>query len=186
VWAWLAASIFGCVGGGTEPSVDGDQTGTFEDTRDGAEYTWVRIGTQVWMAENLDFVTSSGSWCYQDTLARCAEYGRLYDWEAATSACPAGWHLPSDAEWSALVDAMEPEAGAKLKVGGISRFEGTLAGIRNYDGWFVYLEAQGHFWTSTPEGMDHARERILWSDRTDVAATGFGMVAGVSVRCLRD
>lgn len=186
VWACLTASAFGCGGGGTDPPVEDDRTGTFQDARDGSVYAWVLIGTQVWMAENLDFATTSGSWCYQNLPARCAEYGRLYDWEAANDACPGGWHLPTDAEWSALVEAMEPEAGAKLKVGGSSGFEAKLAGFRNYDGWFVSLGAQGHYWTSTPEAMDHARERILWSDRTDVAAVGFGMIAGVSVRCVRD
>lgn len=186
--ACLAGMALGCgnAGGMAPPIDDDDSTGTFEDERDGSIYSWIRIRNQVWMAENLDFASPSGSWCYHDMPGRCVEYGRLYNWDAAMTACPAGWHLPGDTEWSTLVEEVGPEPGSKLKVGGSSGFEAKLAGFRNYDGWFVSLGAQGHYWTSTPEGADHARERILWSDRTDVAATGFGTIAGVSVRCVRD
>jgi len=184
----LACTSLGCGNGGLTPIDGGDSTGTFQDGRDGRVYSWIGIGAQVWMAENLKFVGPSGSWCYQNMAARCVEYGRLYNWDAAMAACPAGWHLPSNAEWTTLVEQVGPEPGSKLKIGGGSGFEAKLAGFRNYDGGFVSLGAQGHFWTSTPEPevTDHARERIVWSDRTDVAQTGFGNIAGVSVRCVRD
>lgn len=80
-----------------------DTSGTFIDNRDGHVYKWVKIGTQIWMAENLTYDAGSGSWNYFNDPAY-ATYGRLYDWETAKKACPAGWHLPDDSEWTILTD----------------------------------------------------------------------------------
>jgi len=82
-------------------------------------YRTTQIGSQTWMAENLDYKVE-GSTCYNsayDGDAYCAKYGRLYNWDAAMTACPLGWHLPSNEEWSVLVDFVGGErvAGAKLK-----------------------------------------------------------------------
>jgi uncharacterized protein (TIGR02145 family) len=88
------------------------------------------------MAENLNF-DATDSRCYDDDEGKCAEYGRLYDWSTAMGleascnssacnskiqpkhqgVCPSGWHIPSDAEWQALVDFAggDETAGTKLK-----------------------------------------------------------------------
>lgn len=71
----------------------------FTDSRDGKKYRTVKIGDQIWMAENLNY--SSGT-CYKKEDANCDRYGRLYTWKDALDASPEGWHLPSKEEWQTL------------------------------------------------------------------------------------
>jgi uncharacterized protein (TIGR02145 family)/uncharacterized repeat protein (TIGR02543 family) len=105
----------------------------FIDSRDGNRYNGIAIGTQVWMAENLNYdvpdVTTDI--CYAGSVDSCEKYGRLYDWSTAMGGasssnkvpsgvqgvCPAGWHLPSYAEWDTLINFVggESTAGEKLK-----------------------------------------------------------------------
>jgi len=77
----------------------------------------VTIGTQIWMAENLNIEYGEGSLCYGNSPDSCAKYGRLYTWDAAKMACPTGWHLPTNAEWETLVGYVggSSVAGNKLK-----------------------------------------------------------------------
>jgi len=92
------------------------KTETFTDPRDGKVYKTVKIGEQVWMAENLNF-ECEGSVSYDNDPSNAEKYGRLYDWETAMKVCPPGWHLPSKEEWVELVDFAGGEyvAGEKLK-----------------------------------------------------------------------
>jgi uncharacterized protein (TIGR02145 family) len=105
--------------------------GCFTDERDSTKYRTVTIGTQTWMAENLNFAgdeeTEVGA-CYKNSPDSCARYGRLYDWStvmgfepSCNSArcsdqvqsphrgiCPVGWHVPSNDEWQDLVKYVDP------------------------------------------------------------------------------
>ena len=125
--------------------------GTMTDSRDGKSYKTVGIGTQTWMAENLNYDykvagESYGSYCYADELENCALYGRLYTWGAAIDTlktgcgdrkgcsqsgkargiCPTGWHLPDTTEWSILFASVGAEWDADLWTGGSWTIAGKM------------------------------------------------------------
>jgi len=115
--------------------------GILLDTRDGQVYRTVTIGTQTWMAQNLNYRNTTGSSdtvgvCYNNSADNCAKYGLLYTWAEAMGVssaygtsmlnptlpaqglCPNGWHVPTDAEWTSMqsvVDATDATIGTKLK-----------------------------------------------------------------------
>lgn len=117
--------------------------GEMTDARDGQMYQTVTLGDQTWLAQDLNYAADS-SVCYEDDPANCELYGRLYDWEAALTACPDGWHLGSDEEWSALIKFLDPEADPQagsgvveesIWAGGMMKATGNLrdeTGLWNY------------------------------------------------------
>jgi uncharacterized protein (TIGR02145 family) len=58
------------------------------------------------MAENLNYATEDSK-CYANKPENCKKYGMLYNWNAAIEVCPAGWHLPTNAEWDYLYRFVE-------------------------------------------------------------------------------
>ncbi len=122
----------GCVGFDPEAEIEhyGTMKKQFCDERDGKKYAYVNIGTQIWMAENLNY-NATGSRCYGDSESNCVKYGKLYNWATAMNnsessiavpsgvqgICPSGWHLPSPAEWLVMtthIGGADTE-GKKLK-----------------------------------------------------------------------
>ena len=128
-----------------------------------------------------------------------AQYGRLYNWYAVDDArnlCPAGWHVPSDDEWTILVDFNGGSLEAGLAMKAINGFEdggnGTnssgfsgLPGGRCWVGSFDYAGRSGLWWSSTFNGSE-AWFRELWSASNEVNRDDYNRGAGLSVRCLKD
>ena len=158
-------------------------------------YRTVTIGTQKWMAENLDNAVA-GSVCYGNFSYNCTKYGRLYTWEAAKTACPSGWRLPTNAEWTMLVSFVGGSAGTKLKskTGWNNDGNGTDAhgvsalpgGIGSNDGYFFYVGNEGHWWSATGFDTSLAWSRSMRYDNENVVS-GYDFKSNLlSVRCVQD
>ena len=195
---------------------------TYTDSRDGNTYKIVKIGEQYWMAENLAYLPSvspSSAESYPEpyyyvngykgtsvSAAKAADnyvtYGVLYNWPAALTACPSGWHLPSDAEWIELKNALTGvDKGSQLAGNtslwnngalknssqfGISGFSCVPGGFRNFGGGFYFVGSGGNWWSATEYNSGGARDMNIGCDNTSINSGFSAKDFGFSVRCLRD
>ncbi|NLJ07080.1 MAG: hypothetical protein GX437_05370 [Sphingobacteriales bacterium] len=161
---------------------------TFKDSRDQQVYKTVEIGNQVWMAENLKY-KMTGSFCFDKVQAYCDTFGYLYTYKAATKACPAGWHLPSKAEFMELINylgGME-KAGASLIKGGKSGFDALLGGDYTSDNDFFYgIGRHTSFWSSTIANAEDAFTMEIHEEDYSLAVYQNLFENGYYVRCLKN
>lgn len=175
---------------------DEDCRGIMMDDRDNKAYMTVTIGSLTWMAENLNYKTD-GSYCYENKASNCKKYGRLYEWYAAKKACPAGWHLPSKAEFETLWSATSRlEVGKMLKSkngwengnNGIDAygFRALPAGERS-GGLDIssFAGSQASFWSSAEDFSDFSKAYHLKLYNADFASL-FALFKNqaYSVRCV--
>jgi len=191
--ALISMSALGCDGTTTSstelPPPPPSEAGATGDV-DPSTYQTVQIGNLEWMAENLATVVSTdgasltGVWVYADQESNAAEHGRLYDWEAARRACPAGWRLPTNADWLNLEAAVGENAGTKLKLGGSSGFDAKMSGLR-LDDRFEFLGQVAVFWSADESGDGtHAICRRLSPNSPDLSFDNNETDFGLSVRCV--
>ena len=184
----MMAMVFCVVGCVNDPN---PEFGEMTDARDVQTYQTVTLGDQTWLGQNLNYETDNNSWCYDDDPENCETYGRLYDWDSAMTACPAGWHMASDEEWSTLIKYLDPRAdpnadlaesdvaGGMMKATGtiedetglwrrpnrdatnVSGFSAVPSGTRFATGSFNMLSQHVMFWTSTEYNANSAWTRML-------------------------
>ena len=171
--------------------------GSLTDSRNGQTYKTVTLGNQTWMAENLNFEVDA-SLCYESRKQGCDELGRLYEWDGAKKACPAGWHLPSDDEWKELEAFLEsPDSGGRIlksTTGWSSGGNGTdragfaaiPAGNSDKTGLFNNRGFSTTFWTSSKKLLGDPWFRRLHFDETGIARETSDKSYLYSVRCVKD
>ena len=183
----------------------------------GKTYHTVAIGDQCWLKENLDIGTRiDGSseqtdngilekYCYNDSLANCALYGGLYQWNEAmqyeTTAgakgiCPTGWHIPTHEEYGTLTAAVSDDGNALKAVGqgtgsgagtNTSGFSALLAGYRYLgDGHFYLLGIESYIWSSTEMITLNAYLLSLDLSSSPPYRGSDDERNGFSIRCLND
>jgi uncharacterized protein (TIGR02145 family) len=159
------------------------------DSRDGKYYKIVKIGNQVWMAENLAFNYGSGCWAYDNNLSNVTKYGYLYNWETAKNVCPNGWHLPLKSEFETLLNNVGGAGNAaynSLKIGGNSGFSAPLGGWRYFNGNFNLIREYAYFWSSSAYGDADASILYFYSYNSGAYMAYYGRSSGFSVRCIQD
>ncbi len=196
----------------------------------GREYEFATLGEQTWMLENLAYLPAVNDpmdgaddhafyYVYNyagevvsaaKNLLNYSEYGVLYNWNAAMTACPDGWHLPGDEEWKILerylgmlssqVDEVDWRSGGSVgrkmksqsgwRDGGngdnSSRFNALPGGLKSYSGLFADLEKYGNFWSSTADQTFDAWYRWLGYEEDGINRNTSSKRRGFSVRCIRD
>ena len=191
---------------------------------DGNAYTTVYIGTQLWMVENLyttsyntgdpipevtdntawgALVTGGYCWYDNDEATYSDPYGALYNWYAVNTGdlCPDGWHVPTDADWTALSDYLggEAVAGGELKETGTTHWLATNVGATNSTGFtalpgglrddtgnFAYIGQYGNYASSTLFDSTHWITRQLSFANAELNSGNRNLANGYSIRCIKD
>ena len=203
-------------------------TNTLKDLRDGKTYKTVAIGSRVWMAENLKYA-AEGSACSSDDEANCDTDGRLYKWAIAMDSsetvpcgnkivcdladsttqptvrgiCPEGWHLPSDADWDALIAATgDTEHAAKALKSkdswksypgeDVYQFNVKVTPYRGTDGGLNTF-GTALFWSSTEFVQSNANGLYsnnacgrLFDNQNFVTHNSYSKKQAMAVRCVKD
>jgi len=193
---------------------------------DGNVYHTITLGTQVWMVENLKttrfndgtsipLVTDANQWssntgpgyCWfnNDQATYKESYGALYNFFASASGklAPAGWHVPSDSEWTVLTDYLGglSVAGGKMKEAGTSHWMSPNTGADNSSGFtalpggyrsgasgtFFNLQIDGYYWSTTPALTGYAYQRYFYYESAAVVRRDNGVLDdGFLIRCVKD
>jgi uncharacterized protein (TIGR02145 family) len=179
---------------------------------DGNIYKTVKIGSQIWMVENLkttklndgtlipnEFSYSIPSYLwYDNTISNKEPYGALYNWYAASNAklAPSGWHVASYVEWEAMVVYLggAPDAMGKLKETGTEHWQSPNTGATNEVGFtalpggyyqsgsFIRIGTWAHWWT----GLDARYTAASYDSSLFMGGPFPGSYYAFSVRCIKD
>jgi uncharacterized protein (TIGR02145 family) len=149
------------------------------------------------MAENLKYKPVSGSFYFDNDINNIHSYGALYEWETALKSCPAGWRLPSGAEFRNLSNYFEQKASWGIIAGDSSSFGIQLGGMQDYEGIFSEMDESAYFWTSTEYSKNNSEyfSYLLIDDKPIIDISRSEDIADIhgteksnkySVRCLKN
>ncbi|MCU0457661.1 MAG: hypothetical protein MUE37_01030 [Bacteroidales bacterium] len=188
----------------------------FTDPRDGNEYKTIRIGNQLWLAENLRYIPyvnkqseNGGIWVngYSGNDVKVAsmteqfkKFGCLYSIENAFSVCPQGFHLPSNDEWLTLFYYFGGSnlAGNRLKactgwktitpqITDDSGFSALPGGCRTFYESFIAFGTVGYWWTSSAAQINKHFFMCIQDNRsTAIILQNKFPNSGFSIRCIKD
>jgi uncharacterized protein (TIGR02145 family) len=170
---------------------------SYKDPRDKQKYRTIKVGSRLWLADNLNY-KMDGSFCYKDDESQCMAYGRLYTWDAAVNACPQGFHLPTDDDFQSLWQAAGADFNAayllKAAYGWSGetngsdtlKFSAMPAGNRFDDETYGNLSKFAFFWSS--EASKEKQNARVWYMTSKSMAFSFmnkPKIFGFSVRCVQ-
>lgn len=164
---------------------------TYTDYRDSQQYPTVQIGSQCWMAKNMNYNDgcASSSWineadarwcgCFNNVSGNCAVHGKLYQWSAAMAGasveksqgiCPKGWHVPSSAEFNTLVTYLggSSVAGGKLKQAGTAYWASPNTGATNESGFNALASGRRN---TNGSGLSIYSGAYFWSSSPSTSLT---------------
>jgi len=179
------------------------------DNRDNKVYPTVQIGSQCWMAANLNYGTVLNSsqvqndncisekYCYNDVPGNCIKYGGLYQWDevmkyddtpAGQGLCPPGWHVPTEAEWTTLFNFYLGNglAGKPLQDTIIAGFRAQTSGVYYLNSTWSFNGFATLFWTSTPWNAVKAISHGMNVYDFSVSLYPSSRANAFPVRCLKD
>jgi uncharacterized protein (TIGR02145 family) len=179
------------------------------DIRDGKTYGSVQIGTQCWMAQNLNYGSMlpfsqdqrdnclAERYCYGDNPINCTSQGGLYQWDemmlfgntpADQGFCPPAWHVPTENEWLTLFNFFSNNAmaGSPLKYTGFSGFNALLSGVEHMNRISDFQGFSTMFWSSNPVGSDKAWAHGMNSYNASVSYYPALRKQAFSIRCIHD
>jgi len=179
------------------------------DIRDGKVYPTVQIGSQCWMAANLNYGTMilaslhqrdnclPEKYCFNDLTANCELGTANYQWDelmqyddtpGLKGLCPPGWHIPTENDWNTLFANYinNAFAGSPLKYSGYSGFNALLSGVRHMNVQWDYQNLATFFWSSTPYGANKAWAHGINDYDPSVSVYPSLRSNAFSVRCLKD
>ena len=182
-----------------------EQCGAFVVERGSMVYMWIKLGSQVWMAQNLNYApevhkqlsfTQPRYYLDSTNLEKGNEHGALYNWTAAMEVCPHGWRLPSNQDWQELIDFAggEAKAGYKLKSstewgydrGGDNYNFTALASGKIESDFSYYIRREGSYWWSSTEYSEFYAYNYQLSSGDAIAQNfQYEKKVGFSVRCIK-
>ena len=210
-----SANIF-CIKSGPAPDISDSllnpnfEYGEFTDSRDGQTYKTTIIGSQKWMAQNLNYKTDSSIYIQDHVYSDYSNsFGRLYTFEEANEICPAGWHLPEKADFDTLISIAAPNHKTKELVSkyygrndayGFSIGFGGYAEARRKEYNYIYYSrlyhkgerdasGSGYFWSSSMQSDSIAYILFTYiGSMSDSLNVGRGWINEDfhSVRCIND